>query len=389
MLKNKFKMIAFLLVLMLAFTIPSLVLAENETIENAIQAPEAAENTVTENTVSEENFKKGDVYLTGNDVTIDYIIDGNLFVFANNVTINSQIGGDAFICANTITVGEQGYVFSNLFALAKNVTVNGVVYDLYSTSENTTIHGYVYRDLRISANTANIYGTVGRNAFISCNNLSFTQNTDMQNEKDKQNVTSQGMINGNLQYSSKQEASIPEGVVTGETNFIKDEIFSASKLQTYILSLGAFVVTVAVIWLICLWLAPKFLEKTSSFISRKKILPVVGLGIITPIILVVVSIILFLLGITSTLGLLTLFVLFILMGISTSIFVITINKMICDKLKMQKKITTFGMLIIASIVLWLIGLIPYVGSIIGIACMIVGLGIIVSNLILKEKKEEK
>lgn len=389
MLKNKFKMIAFLLVFMLTFTIPSLVFAENETTENAIQAPETAENIVTENTVSEENFKKGDVYLTGNDVTIDYIVDGNLFVFANNVTINSQIGGDAFICANTITVGEQGYVFSNLFALAKNVTVNGVVYDLYSASENTTIHGYVYRDLRISANTANIYGTVGRNAFISCNNLAFAQNTDMQNEEDKQNVTSQGMINGNLQYSSKQEASIPEGVVTGETNFIKDEIFSASKLQTYILSLGAFVVTVAVIWLICLWIAPKFLEKTSSFITRKKILPVVGLGIITPIILVVVSIILFLLGITFTLGLLTLFILFILMGISTSIFVITINKIICDKLKIQKNITTFGILIITSIVLWLIGLIPYVGSIIGIACMIVGLGIIVSNLILKEKKEEK
>ena len=50
--------------------------------------------------------KKGDVYLTGNDVVVNDIIDGNLFVFANSVTINSQIGGDAFILAKKLIIDE-------------------------------------------------------------------------------------------------------------------------------------------------------------------------------------------------------------------------------------------------------------------------------------------
>ena len=89
----------------------------------------------------ENNFKKGDVYLTGNDVVVNDIIDGNLFVFANSVTINSQIGGDAFILAGTVNVGEQGYIFSNLFTCAQNVNISGVVYDLYTTAQTVSING--------------------------------------------------------------------------------------------------------------------------------------------------------------------------------------------------------------------------------------------------------
>ena len=97
------------------------------------------------------NFKKGDVYLTGNDVVVNDIIDGNLFVFANSVTINSQIGGDAFILAGTVNVGEQGYIFSNLFTCAQNVNISGVVYDLYTTAsqrKKADWHIYVINEYR-------------------------------------------------------------------------------------------------------------------------------------------------------------------------------------------------------------------------------------------------
>ena len=49
------------------------------------------------------------------------------------------------------------------------------------------------------------------------------------------------------------------------------------------------------------------------------------------------------------------------------------------------------MLIVTAAVLWLIGLIPYVGSIVGIIAVIIGLGILVYHLIKREKtnKDEK
>lgn len=405
MLKNKFKIITVLSVIILALTFP-VVRAENETADNtansdvgtaettSVEVPESnnAGNTNSEvntNDISDQNFKKGDVYLTGDDITIDYIVDGNLFVVANNVTINSQIGGDAFICANTVTVGEEGYVFSNLFTFSKNVNVNGVVYDLYAASENTTINGYVYRDIRVGSNTVNIFGAVGRNAYINCVNLNFAQDANMNDEKETTTVTSQGIINGNLNYSSKQEASIPEDAVTGEITFEHESISDDNVIQKQILSLGTFLVTVIVIWLFCLWLAPKFLKNISTFLTTKKVLPVIGFGILTPIIGMILSIILLILGITSTLGLLLLILLFVLMAISTSIFIITINHIVCDKLKVQKTIGRLGILIISSIVLWLIGLIPYVGFMIEMISVILGLGIVMASLVLKEKEKEK
>lgn len=396
MLKNKFKIIAILSVIILVLTLP-VVRAENETAEDATASSatessstnaESIDTEVATNSTDDGNFKRGDVYLVGDNVTIDYIVDGNLFVVANNVTINSQIGGDAFICANTVTIGEQGYIFSNLFTVSKNVNVDGVVYDLYSASETTTITGYVYRDIRVGSNTVNVFGTIGRNAYVDCVTLNFAQDTNGNNEENT-NLTSQGMINGNLKYSAKEEASIPEGSVTGETTF-EQEIISDNNnsIQEQILSLGTFVVTVIVIWLLCLWLAPKFLKNNTSLLTTKKILPVIGFGILTPIIGMLLTILLFVIGITANIGLLLLIALFVLIAISTSIFVITINHIICDKLKIEKTIGIFGMLVVSSIVLWLIDLIPIVGSLVNIIAVILGLGIIISSLVLKEKVED-
>lgn len=407
MLKNKLTIITILFVIILTLTLP-IVRAENQTDENtASEVTLTSENAVTDETsdptedpansdstttanITDENFKKGDVYiLKGEDVTIDYIIDGNLFVIANNVTITSQIGGDAFICANSITVEEQGYVFSNLFALSNNVTINGVVYDLYSLSQNTTINGYVYRDIRVSSNNVNIFGVIGRNAYVKCSNINFENNTNT-NSENQESITLQGTITGDLNYSSAQEANIPEGSITGNINFEPKTISDTdNNIQEYIIYFGSFVTTIVIVWLLCLWFKPKFLNNTTTFLTTKKAIPTIGIGILTPIVAVVLSALLLILGLTYTLGLLLLGILLILIAISTAIFVITLNKFICDKLKIQKTIGIFGILILSSIVLWLIGLIPFVGTITGFIATTMGLGIIVSSLILKEKKEDK
>ena len=408
MLKNKMKIITILTVIILAFTLP-VVRAENETADNAVNPDTATtENTSEENVSNEatqptdlannnaemdasgtddENFKRSDVYLSGDDVTIDYIIDGNLFVVANHVTINSQVGGDAFICANTVTIGENGYVFSNLFAFAKNVNIDGVVYDLYSASENTNINGYVYRDIRIGSNTVNISGTVGRNAYIDCANLNFTQNTHT-NEEENQETSSQGVINGNLKYSAKQETSIPEGSVIGETNFEKEMSFEGNTFQKQIMSLATFLVTVVVIWLLCLWLAPKFLKNNTSLLTTKKILPVIGFGILTPIASIIAAILLFILGATSQLAFLLIVTLIVLMMLSTSIFIITITNVICEKLKIEKTGRTFSILVMTTIALWILNLIPFVNSLVGFVATVLGLGIVVSSIVLKDKTDD-
>lgn len=388
MLKNKLKVIALMIVMIVSFTIP-VVRAENETStdetsgtqDEAVAISENEEENAVEDTST--NMKKGDVYLSGDDVTVDYIVDGNLYVFAKSVTINSQIGGDVFAFAETVNVGEQGYVFSNLFTCAKTVNVSGVVYDLYALAQDVQINGYIYRDIRVASNSLDIKGTIGRNAYAQSNNITFAT---AQEGQEKGTVSSAGIVNGNLEYGASKEISIPEGAVSGETKYTPINEKNSNGVKTYMVSLGTEIATVIIIWLLCLWLAPKFLNKTNTLLT-KKVPALIGYGILVPILAVVAFVILAILGITSKIAIIELMLLAVLISISSSVFVIATNNIVCNKLKIEKNIGIFGMLIVSSVVLWLICIIPYVGSIVRFITLILGLGIITKSVLPSDTKK--
>lgn len=397
MLKNKTKIVAIILAIILLFTFSVSVLAENEaknddtmlisTNDDPQQSTINSDTNNVNNPILDENsYKKSDVYLMGNDIVIDYIVDGNLFVMANTVTINSQIGGDAFIFAKNLVINNDAYIFSNLFTTSQSVEVKGVVYDIYAMSEHLTISGgYVYRDIKSICNNLTINGTIGRNVFVECNSINF--NTDESNN---------GSIFGDLNYTAKSEFSIPEGVVSGTTNFSKDMINSdKTAFQTisdYILDLGTFISFVLIIWLICLFLAPKFLYNTNNYVG-KKTLSILGIGLLTLIAIPIVCIILLLLQITSTFSLFLLALYIMALVVSKSLFTITANNYICTKFKINKKLGIFGMLIISSLIVWALSIIPKVGWIFSFAILLLGLGILISSILpkklLKSNEEEK
>lgn len=399
MLKNKFKIIGLLFIILSLIIVP-VVKAENEVNNDNIiisEDPQANDNQQTDITTeqssesqniqnSENNFKKSDVYLVGDNITVDYIVDGNLFICANSVTIKSQIGGDAFILANSLNIEQDGYIFSNLFTTSNEVNIKGVVYDVYALSNNLTISGYVYRDVRLSCKNLNILGTIGRNAFVNCNNMSFQTANDTESQETTNTITANSSIVGDLNYSSPNEISVPENVVKGNVNYSKSSEYSNSAfdIKDNIFSLITFIVTVIIIWLICLWLAPKFVESTKT-LSKKKVATTILLGILAPIALIVLSAILIIAKFTTPIGFYLVGLLIILMSISTSIFVISLNNIICDKLKLTKSIQILGMLILSCIVLKLISYIPFLGPLVGFVAVIYGTGTVLYNLFIKTK----
>ena len=382
MFKNKSKIITFLLILVLFISSTSFVFADDNDIAliSADNVKQAVENEVTDQQNQEENYKKSDVYLVGDDITIDYIVDGNLFVMANKVTINSQIGGDAFILAKEVVVDSEGYIFNNLFACAQSIDIKGVVYDAYTCAENLSISGgYVYRDLKSVSKNININGVVGRNAFVSCENIVF--NSD-------ENSNKKGMIYGNLEYSSKSESTIPEGCVSGDVKFTQikinsNELSTSKIIANYLFDLGAFLSFVLIIWLLCLWITPKFLDSTNTYVG-KNTLKAVGYGLLTLIAIPVISLILILLNLTSGIALLLIALYILALVISKSLFTITANKYICSKLKIDKNTGIFGMLIVSGIIVWVLTQLPYVGGVISFITVLLGLGILVLSILPKK-----
>ena len=121
----------------------------------------------------------------------------------------------------------------------------------------------------------------------------------------------------------------------------------------------------------------------------KKLLPVIGSGILTPIIFVIAFVLLLILGLTSNIAIIGTMLFAVLLMISNSTFVIAINNLVCKKFNISKNTTTFGVLIITSAVIWLLELIPVVGSILNFVIMIIGLGILVTAIIPEKEKSNK
>ena len=385
MLKNKLKVIALIMLIVVFLMTPFVNATEenqpgNEAVTTSNEEQANVEST-NQQTTAQNNYKDGDVYLTGDEITIDYIIDGNLFVFADTVNINSQIGGDAFIIAKTVNINKGGYVFSNLFTIANDLNINGVVYDLYASCTNINISGYVYRDIKIASNNFKLSGVIGRNAFVTSNNISFETNVNGEN-----NSTSQGTIAGDLNYTSKNEISIPEGIVNGTINYTEAKSASPT-IGDYLLALGRFLVTVIVIWLLCLWLTPKFLNRTNVVLTKKLPSNIV-LGILTPIVIIAISVILMLINITSTISMLGIVLLLLICILGSSVFAISLANLFANKLKVENKPGTLGILIITSAVIWLICLIPFVGKILSLIVAILGVGVLVNNVLPSTRKKD-
>lgn len=374
MFKNKSKIIAFFLVLFMLLS-STIVLAENE-ISNDV-AP-ISETTQTQ----QETYKQSDVYLSGENITIDYIVDGNAFIMADSVTIKSQIGGDAFIIAKKIVVEENGYVFNNLFAISDFIEIKGVVYDIYSISKTLTFSsGFVYRDIKTICTDLNINASVGRNIFANCENINF-------NTVEGSNA----VVKGNLTYIAPSKVQLPENIVNGEVSYTpssnETNLSVGEIVSDYILDLGTFLAFVLIIWLLCLWLLPNFLKNTNQYVG-KSTLTVLGSGLLTLIAIPVICIGLLLLQLTSTFSLLLLALYILALVISTSLFTITANNYLCSKLKITKTIGTLGILILSSIVVWAIQLIPYVGSVLSFIIVVLGLGVLIKSIIPKRNKKDE
>ena len=381
MLKKKLKII-FLIALLLISLFTPIVNAENEVEVETTTTDQVNPISETQETVT---IKEGDEYLFQDTVTVDTPVDGNLFIMANTVTINTQVGGDAFIFANTLNIEEDGYILNNVFACANTINVKGVAYNIYSVGDTLTIDGFVYRDVKSICNTLNINSMIGRNVFVDCSSINFKEKPDTE---DTPSIASYGSIQGDLNYSSDQEISIPDGYVSGETHFsqLQNNTFDISN---YMYSLGAILVSAIVLWLIGLWISPKLLHNTSHSMTLRKVLQIIGLGILVPVIITLLSVIILLIPITSQLTILLLCVLVILFFISTSVAIINVNTMICNKLKITQNLYKLGFLIVTTIIYWLLTLIPYVGMVISLIAIIWGIGSISYTLLIKEKSDEK
>lgn len=320
----------------------------------------------------EEEMLKSDLYLIESTVQYSRIVDGNAYIIGNDISFSSVVGGDVFILGNNVNITEDALIYGNLYVLGNNVTLDGFVYggDLYAACSVLTIGdtGAVNRDAKISANKITFNGGTGRNVFLAASELEVAENAQ---------------VYGDFNYSSGSAIQIPSGVVKGNINYSEFKINDnedTNPVLSYIMdALFSLVYTLAILGVIIL-VAPRFLSKLENT-KLKQILPACGIGLATLVLPIIIAILLLItvLGVPISFVLIAVWALLVFC-FAIPIATIAIAGFIANKFKFFKKAHNLLAVILSSIIVWALGLIPYVGGLITFVITLIGLGLIIINI---------
>lgn len=394
MLKQKSKITALLLTILLVISTVSFAtdtpVATSETgnVVSTVPSDNArveGNETSTDNTLETSDIHNGDLYVFDNNIEMDKLVDGNVFLFGNNINITGKVNGSLYAFGKNVTFSKDAYVVQAIYVMADEVTLNGIATDLYAFARklDMSFDSFMYRDLRVAADTFNFNGGVGRDAFVEANNFNF--------------ITTEGssaLVYGNLTYSSSKELSLTSSHVQGNINY-KQEIIEEESITSVILEKVIDVCNtllyVFVVFLLCLWLAPKFLAKASSYIAPASAVKSFGIGLLSTIVAGFVGIALLFTVVGVPVGLAVIALLVLLLSIATAVTSISITYQLKEKFGFAKNYLAYLTLACVVIVIWALGFIPYVGVVVSFVVKMIGLGIVVYYLFTRncDKKEVK
>lgn len=365
--------VAVLLLLMFLLALPGLALA--------------ADFRAGENRLDIRGPVDDDVYAAGNDVVISGDVTGDVFAAARNVRLSGSTGHSLFAAAQRITI--SGTVGHSARVAGQDVVVTGTVtQDLLGAGQSVTIEpeGRVGRDVWAGGQDLNVAGTVDRDirGGAAALTISGTVGRNVEVDADTIVVADGARIEGDLVYTSRNEADVePGAVINGRTvrnepraepdddNPVLDAVFGFLRSVA-----GAFV-----LGLILLWLWPNLLPVMARTM-RSAPLPSVGVGfaglIGVPVAALLILIPALILGAFGSLPVLLLAAYGFLLMLAKAAVGYLVGRMILERNRDPVAPAGFGdalkALGVGVVLLTLIGLVPFIGGLVGFLVAILALG---------------
>lgn len=372
---KKLKNVIITVFLVIILSISTTCIADtNETQEDVTATPYVADSSESTTAVVED-----DLYLYGNDVNMNQAVDGNVYIFGKNVTISGEIDGNLFICANNVSFSEQSYISSSIYIVADKIDFNTSTNSLYVVSNELNIpegHG-PFRDLYAITNKLTLFGSVGRNAYLSVKDFIISSDS------------SQGSIAGKLTYLSQNELEFPSGAISGDINYIKTSSSSnaGTTISSIIINIVNSIFAASLVYLLYRFFLENSLEKASSCLSNK-FGKVFLSGLVALIAIPILSIILIAAQVGASAGLLLLMLYIFMIGISPYIFASILARRIYNNKKFSKMPLEYLLAILIAVVISALKMIPFVGIVVTIFISILGFGIIIYNLFFNGHKNK-
>jgi len=171
-------------------------------------------------TVASGEVVDGDLYIAGGDIIIDGTVNGDIFGVGRSLTINGTINGGVSFAGQTITVNGEIAHGARLAGQTINVSGN-IGRDLVAAGADITVTSTakIGSDLILAVGTSRIDGHINGNIIGGASEVTITDGVggNIELEVDKLTIASTANIQGNLTYTSENEANIQSGAQIGGT----------------------------------------------------------------------------------------------------------------------------------------------------------------------------
>jgi cytoskeletal protein CcmA (bactofilin family) len=328
-----------------------------------------------------------DVYVAGETVTIPGVVSGDVVGFGRRFVVGGTVGGSVVAGAETVEI--SGGVGQSARVGARIVEVSGSVGgDLLAGGQSVLLSdkSVVNRDVLLGAQEVEIEGQVGRHVKGGAQSLTIagTVKGDVQVETDKLMLGPAARIEGNLIYTSEDDADIrPGAMVLGRTERREPRPETVRDAGYYVVNVLRGLIGPIVLGLLVLWLVPGPLYATSGAL-RSAPLVSLGLGLVTLIAVPLVVLFLFILASITGAGFSVPFALggifAVLLLLAKLIFGLALGSLI---LRFGKDgvepsvIKGLLALIVGVVLLALVSLVPILGGIVSALVTVMSLGAVI------------
>ncbi len=332
--------------------------------------------------IFEDEIVEGDLYTFSETVTIDGIVTGDLISFCRSIYINGQVHGDIIAFCESIEL--KGSTQDDMRAFARNITVNGTIgknvtafceklflnhesmigEDAYFFCAEAYLKGKSLGSISAKAGRVHMAGEIEK---------------DLDIQADSALITSTAHIKGNLKICCARETDIdPAAVIGGNVEEVPpkcktEDAIKWIKPSFYIFKL-IWLIGAIIIGVLAIKLLPKLTQKIAG--EAQHYWKSLGIGFLTFVFTPVASIIIAVTVVGLPLGLLSLTLFAALLYLSTIFVGIVVGMLILQSFNKPFEISLLA-LVVGLLVLHILFQVPYLGMVVRIVTLILGLGIIV------------
>ena len=323
----------------------------------------------TGDTITVDGVINGDLISAAKTINVNGRIDGDIISVAQNINVNGEVGGNIRVAANSLNF--NGTVSRNISVMANDLVMgpnSNISWDALIMAVNAEIRGNIDGSLNGRIVQGLIAGKIGKNVDLTLTN----------GNKQSLVVSSDASIGGDLNYTSDISANISDKAsIGGKTNQKNAPVEKINWLQIYLLANLFSIFSSLVVGLVLIFIGKNISNKILAKMEKaptKLIVP----GIILSLILPPIALLLLFTIIGIPLAMIVIVWWLVMTYVAKIFTAILVGSLIIKNINKKGEAPLFWSLVLGVVICWLLFTIPFIGWILSLIAVWLGLGAIYS-----------